>query len=706
MFPTKNNSINVWAAVIGLLFLLFFFVIMGRFLYIAHSKEIDNNDLTALGKQKWQQYTILDAKRGKIYSSNDQVLAEDVPSYTIQAILSKNAGKENYVTDKSKTARLLAPILDLKESYIYDQLNKPLYLVQFGKKGQNLSQEVKKKIDKLHLNGITFIEGSKRYYPNNDLAAYTIGFTSKNDKSNKQYGVLGIEQSLNKYLTEQDGSVRYYQSAGGVPIPDEKQKIKKEHNGDNVYLTIDSRIQTVLDESMSKVQAKYKPKRMVGIVADPKTGQILAMSNRPNFNLNKRDLTNFVNSPISEAIEPGSVMKIFTLASAIDAGVYHGNQTYQSGQYKVPGVTIHDWNQSWGPITFDEGFQRSSNVAFSIIADKYLGTEKLYKYFQKFGFMQKTGIDLPNESNSNVSWKWESDKVMMSFGQASAFTPIQIVQAATAVANDGKMMKPYIVSKVVDPNKDKTVIQHKPTVVGQPISKEAAEQTRDLMRQVITSKKGTGHTLYNLPGYEIIGKTGTAQLAINGKYLYGRDNYIFSFLGMAPKNDPKLIVYVSVDRPNLSGVTYDAQPVADVVNPVLSNSLQYMNIKPDAKNKVTDKVSQFTMNQYVGLETSNVSSQLQSKGFKVTTIGSGKITKQYPFKGDQILDGSRVILVGDSHQKMPDIKGWSLSDVMQLADMLSLKPQISGQGFAVEQKPSKGTSLHVGDSITIKLKSH
>ncbi|WKB34918.1 penicillin-binding transpeptidase domain-containing protein [Terrilactibacillus sp. S3-3] len=222
-------------------------------------------------------------------------------------------------------------------------------------------------------------------------------------------------------------------------------------------------------------------------------------------------------------------MKTFTAAAAINEGVYDGSRTYQSGSYKVGGVTIHDWNRNgWGRIDFDQAFERSSNVGLSILANKYLGTDKLHNYLDRFGFLQKTGIDLPSEAGSNVGWKWKAGQVETSFGQGSAFTAIQIVQAATAIANNGKMMRPYIVDKVVNPKTGRTVLVHHPTVAGRPITKKTAEETRRLMRLVVTGKYGTGRP-FDLKGYNVIGKTGTAQIAVNGKYLVGKNNYIFSF---------------------------------------------------------------------------------------------------------------------------------------------------------------------------------
>lgn len=703
MFQRKRRTINTWAAVVALMFLLLFFVVIGRFVYIAQGKQIDGHKLVEMGKKQWTEVNVIDEKRGTIFSKNGQVLAEDIPAYTLYAVLSPKA--PSYVKDKEKTAKKLAPILGLSESKLRSILNQPLYQVEFGTKGKKLSYKQKQAIDKLRLPGLGYLKGSKRYYPGQSEAAYTIGFTQTNPNTDQKTGVFGVEQSLNKYLAEQDGTVRFYTSSGGVPIPDTDKHMTATRPGDNVYLTLDSRIQTIMDEAMTKVEQDYKPEQMIGIVADPKTGQILALSNRPDFNPNKRNIKNFANNAISTPYEPGSVMKTFTVAAAINEGVYKGSQTYKSGSYKVGGVTIHDWNRTgWGTIDFDQAFERSSNVGLSILADKYLGTDKLHDYLDRFGFLQKTGIDLPNESDSNVGWKWKSAQVETSFGQGSAFTAMQIVQAATAIANNGKMMRPYIIDKVVNPKTGKTVAAHHPTVAGRPITKKTAEETRRLMRLVVTGKYGTGRS-YDLKGYDVIGKTGTAQIAVKGQYLVGKNNYIFSFLGMAPQKDPKLIVYVAVDRPHLKPTDLGEEPVTDIVNPVMSSSLQYMNVSADKSAKTDQAVPSVTLDQFVGVPMSEAAAALKAKGLDVTAIGDGRVTNQLPYDGENVFKGSKVILVGSGNKKMPDLSGWSLADSLKLAAALSLHPKINGDGYVTQQKPAEGSDVHPGDDLSLTLKA-
>ncbi|MGR5910244.1 peptidoglycan D,D-transpeptidase FtsI family protein [Bacillus pacificus] len=302
-------------------------------------------------------------------------------------------------------------------------------------------------------------------------------------------------------------------------------------------------------------------------------------------------MNTFLNDPIANAYEPGSTMKVFTLAAAINEGVYNGKEYFQSGKYSVGSADIKDHNGGfgWGSITFDEGFERSSNVAFSILEDQLLKPNKFKQYMNKFGFNQKTGIDLPGESKNTLLLNTQIQQVTTSFGQGSTVTPIQLIQAATAIANDGKMMQPYIVDKVVNPTNKQVIMENQPKEVGNPIKKGTADKVRDLMERVITSSKGTG-TMYKVDGYPIGGKTGTAQIPNpeNGRYMEGKENYIFSFLGMAPIDDPELIVYLAIKQPKLKGDEYGAQPLAEIFKPVVKNSLEYLKVKPYTEQQMAD----------------------------------------------------------------------------------------------------------------------
>jgi penicillin-binding protein 2B len=401
-------------------------------------------------------------------------------------------------------------------------------------------------------------------------------------------------------------------------------------------------------------------------------------------------------------------MKIFTLSAAINEGVWNSNATYPSGTYTVDGTKIHDWKWGgWGNITFKQGLELSSNVAFSRVENLQLGPAKFKEYIKRFGFMEKTGIDLPNEQNSIVNLDNRVDSAEASFGQGSAFTPIQIVQAASAVANNGNMMKPYIIQKVTNPDTNKVIKETKPTVVGHPITAETAKEVRDLLRGVVSASDGTGRQ-YDIPGYNVIGKTGTAQIAQNGHYLTGVDNYVFSFLGMAPQNDPKLIVYVAIKQPHLKQSEQNSAevPISKIFIPVMKTGLEYMSISPNSGTRSPAKSEPTVeIGQYTGQTVKEAAATLTGKGLDVVTVGTGAVKAQSYSAGMKIFKGSQIILLGDRSWTLPDLSGWSLNEVLSLCQLLDLKPSIKGHGFVTQQQPTLGTPIRAGDKLSVSLSS-
>lgn len=711
----KSRQMNRGAAILSVIFAMLFFVLFGRFFYIQATGKVDGQVLAVKAKEKYEKKRTIEAERGKIFDRKGNVLAEDTSTYTLIAVLDEKMTTDpdhpNHVVDPEETARKLAPIIGMKAEEMERILKKDRFQVEFGEKGRNISFSKKQEIEKLGLPGIGFIRDKKRFYPNGTFASYVIGYAQKNDKTGQTEGKLGIEKSLNDYLQEKDGYVIYESDQSGYQLPNSDEKIVAPKNGANVYLTIDQKIQTFLEDALNEAEKQYQPSKMIGIVADPKTGKILALSQRPSFDPNKRDITNFYNDAISYRYEPGSTMKVFTLAAAINEGVYNGNEQYRSGIYKVKGASpIYDHNHhGWGTITFNEAVQRSSNVGFAILANEKLGLDRFYQYLHKFGFFKKTGVDLPNEVNSKINYKWERDKISTAFGQASAVTPIQLIQAATAVANEGKMMKPYIIDKIVDSQTNKVLKETEPTVAGQPITKETSKKVLDLLETVITSEHGTGKP-FQIPGYQIAGKTGTAQIAgKDGRYLTGRENYMFSFLGMAPKEDPELVVYIAVQQPNLKETETGAAPVSMIFKAVMKNSLEYLRIEPNMENHEKELKTEtdigLPLPDYRGKNADEAVKELKANKMEAVKIGSGKtIVSQSPIPSTNMIAGEKVILLTDGVVKMPNISGWSLRDCLKLSSMMNLQLSVEGNGYVVSQSIKTGKELRKGDSLTIKLK--
>jgi len=578
--------------------------------------------------------------------------------------------------------------------------------VEIGKIGRNLSREAKEEIKDLKIPGVSFTTEKARVYPNEDFASYILGFARPDDKGNA-VGKFGLEESLDKYLRSTNGNVSYVGSRKGIPLTNDIGKVEPAKNGNNVYLTLDKQINSFLEDAMNKAVQHYDPSMLVGIIADPKTGKILAMSSKPSYNPNKGDIEYFLNDPIANAFEPGSTMKVFTLAAAINEGVYNGKEYFQSGKYAVGSAEIKDHNggYGWGSITFDEGFERSSNVAFSILEDQLLKPNKFKQYMNKFGFNQKTGIDLPGESKNTLLLNTQIQQVTTSFGQGSTITPIQIIQAATAIANDGKMMQPYIVDKVVNPTNKQVIMENQPKEIGNPIKKEASENVRGLMERVITSSKGTG-TMYKIDGYSIGGKTGTAQIPNpeNGRYMEGKENYIFSFLGIAPVDDPQLVVYLAIKQPKLKGNEYGAQPLAEIFKPVMKNSLEYLKVKPFTEKQMVNatKQAETKVQNYVNQSMDTAKNIVDKKKLEPVLLGDGKIIKQYPQSGEIMSEGDRIFLLG-SNVKMPNLKGWSMRDVMYFSKLLKLDLKTIGTGYVTGQSIEKGQVIQEGDTLKIEL---
>jgi penicillin-binding protein 2B len=710
----KKNR-NMGAALLFFLFGLLFFILAIRIITIQYTGEVEGQALAAKAAQKYLRTEVLKASRGTIYDRQGEVIAEDASSYSLIAILDENATTDqkhpNHVTDPEKTARELANYISMSEEEIYNLLTKKgRYQVEFGPAGRDLPHHVKKKIEQLHLPGITFVKDTKRFYPNGIFASHLIGYAQKEQKDESKseiIGKTGIEKSYDELLRGKDGSLKYSADVWDYILPNAKKKVVEPKDGHDLYLTIDKKIQTFLEDALNQVDREHSPSRMLAIVADPKTGAILAMGQRPTYHPVTREgiEKTWHNEVVESSFEPGSTMKVFSLAAAVEEGVFHPNEPYKSGVYyvnkKQPPIKDHNYGRGWGTITYLEGLQRSSNVAFANLLKK-MGTDTWKEYMEKFRFGVKTGIGLPNEATGKILYDWPVEKVTSVFGQGTTVTPLQMIQAISAVANDGKMMKPYVVDKIVDPRTGKAK-ETKPESAGQPISAETAKKVRDYLETVITEKKGTGYGFYKLKGYSVAGKTGTSQIpSPQGGYLQGRENYIFSFIGMAPKDDPQLVMYVMVEKPRLKETENGAVPVSKIFKPVMQNSLKYLNIEP--KEKRETKLAEIPALPEMPAE--EAARFLKKKGLEPIVLGDGKrIVHHLPKQGEKVMEGEKVVIRTDGNATVPDMTGWSKRDVLKVAEAAGLKVNMAGTGYAVKQNIKPGSIVKEGDGLVVRFET-
>lgn len=696
---TNNKMINLF-----IVFALFcFLILVYRVSYLALSKKVDGVNLKEFADSRSVVSKTIYAKRGNIYDANGESLAINVSSYTLIAYLdeSRSEGEDKlyHVKDKKTTAKKLSTVMKMKESEIYKILNQDdKYQVEFGSAGKGLTELEKEKIEKLNLPGIDFIEDEKRYYPNGDFTSYTLGY-AKNDEDGKIDGEFGLEDLLNDVLSGTDGYTTYQKDLNGYKIPGTKEVTVNSIDGNDVYLTINSNIQFFLEQAANKAEDKYNFDWLTLIVADAKTGKILGSTQKPSFDPNKKNIKNWTDITVGEAYEPGSIMKTYTYMAAMEAGTYRGDSKFKSGRYKADdGTVINDWNVTgFGNITYDEGFQASSNVGVINIVNNFINKKILEDYFKKLGFGQKTGITLANEVPGTINFKYQTEVYNASFGQGITTTPMQHIQALTSIANDGIMLKPYIIDKVLD-EKGKVVYEGKKEELGRVASKQTAQKIRNLMYETVNSNwyAATGGD-YKVKNSSVIGKTGTAQLVNSKTGAYYTDDYNVtkSFVGMWPKNNPEIIIYASVKRAGTS------KPISDAVTEIVKNMNKYLNIFDNEKEE--KDIENKKINNYLNKELSLL--KAETKKIDKLIIGTGsKVINQYPEKGE-VIDSNEtlILLTNSSNYKMPNLKGYSKLEAKKVCEMLELKCSFKGYGYVNEQS-IKNKVVKPNDKVSFTLK--
>lgn len=706
--PQKNRRImtKIMMLLTGLMFLIF----VVRFSTIMLTKKVDGVDLSEQIDNLYSRSSILPAKRGTIYDIGGNPIAMDATSYSLVGVLtdkwSQDEKNPQHIIDKEQTAEALAKHIDMSNSEILSLLNQEnVDQVEFGLAGTNLSYGIKAAIEEEELNGIFFEETPSRLYPNGVFASHLVGYAAVDSESEDSVlvGMMGIEQAFDDLLNGQDGKVTDQKDSQGYGIPGTEVVLEEPIDGKEIYLTLDMRLQTYLETLMTKVYEEAEPEEMVAMLVNPKTGAVMAATQRPTFNATTMEGIDerWQNLLVEEAFEPGSTFKILTIAAAINEGIFRPYDTYQSGSIEVEGGKISDYNLvGWGPISYLEGFGRSSNVMVVKLVQE-MGYDVWEEYMQAFGMTTPTESKLANEATGHYNYDYPLEKANTSFGQGVTVTPFQLIQAFTSVANGGDMMKLNYIHKIVDPETgEETIIE--PEKLSSPITAETASVVLDYLTTVVYEDYGTA-SAYAIDNATVGVKTGTAELVNpeTGLYYTGQYEYLYSAVGFAPAEDPDYILYVTLKMPKNNTDKNFVNYLTDVFNPMMTRAVSYseLGIETDATTKkgMIPKVT--------GQSKEEAISTLEAAGFSsVSLIGSGsRIVQQFPYNETEALFNQKVVLMTEGAMTMPDVRGWSKDDVLKIAELTGVSFEFEGDGYVVYQQLNAGSLINVEESIKIIL---
>lgn len=723
-----GKSLSLIAVFLFAVFLVNFAVIIGT------GKKFGVNLVKEANKVHQTTRTV-PAKRGTIYDRNGTPIAEDATSYNVYAIIDKAYksadGRILYVEESqySKVAEVFHKYLDMDESYVKEQLSQPnLKQVSFGVKGNGITyanmMSIKKDLETANVRGIDFTTSPNRSYPNGKFASSFIGLAQlheNEDGSKSLIGTSGVESSLNKLLAGTDGIITYEKDRLGNIVPGTEQVTQQTVNGKDVYTTLSSPLQSFMESQMDAFQGKLKGKYMTATLVSAKTGEILATTQRPTFDADTKEgiTEDFVWRDIlyQSNYEPGSTMKVMTLAAAIDNNTFPGGEYFNSSELKIADATIKDWDVNDGLsagsiMTYSQGFDHSSNVGMTLLQQK-MGDATWLDYLSRFKFGVPTRFGMSDEYAGQLPEDNIVSIAMSSFGQGISVTQTQMLRAFTAIANDGVMLEPKFISALYDPN-DQTVRKSQREVVGNPVSKEAASLTRENMILVGTDpvygtmyNKLTGKPIVTVPGQTVSVKSGTAQIADeqNGGYLVGKTNYIFSVVTMHPSENPDFILYVTVQQPE-----HFSNPwFGEFANPILERASamkESLNLQSTAKNldQVTSTTN-YAMPATKDYSAGDLAEELRRNLVQPIVIGSGtKIKESSVSEGTNLDANEKVLLLSDKVEEMPDLYGWSKKNVETFAKWLNLEVEYEGSGQTVtKQSVRANTALKNIQKIKITL---
>ncbi len=711
--------------------LLFMFVmatitIFGLIIRLGWIQIVNGERYKELANSQQTRDIPIPSKRGVIYDRNGKELAISASSNTVWV-------RPREVEDVEVAATKLAEILNLEVEEVTEKIsNKKQGLVRIIRW---IDDDLADAIRKEKLKGVWLAEDNKRYYPYGNFAAYILGHTTDDNE-----GMSGIEMEYNKYLKGFPGRWIKNTDGAGRQLAFSVERYHPPENGLNVVLTIDEVIQHFTEKAVQNALEINQATRVKVIVMNVKTGDILAMSAKPDYDPNvprvplDKDLvlalekmnndekletwfSMWRNPIINDTYEPGSTFKLITTAAALEEAVATPtSHFYSGGTINVAGRTIKCWRwyNPHGDQTLTEAVQNSCNPIFVTLAER-LGLGTFYRYLDAFGFTDITGIDLPGERKSimyNESQVGPVELATMSFGQSISVTPIQLITAVSAIANDGKLMQPKIVKELVD-NDGKVIQRYEDTMIRQVISKKTSEEMRNIMESVVS--EGSGKSAY-IPGYRVGGKTGTAQKVKNGVYAQGL--YVSSFIGIAPSDDPELAVLVIVDEPK-GFSTFGSLTAAPVAKEILEESLRYLDIKPKYSNEEEEKLvkADIIVPEVRKLSLKEASKILnESKLLYNVETGNEEnekaiVVDMFPKPGASVPEKSIILLYTKENNDtsivtVPDLKGKTIREVNNILSSLDLRLKITGSGVVSGQYPEAHSTVERGSVISVEFKSH
>ena len=633
-----NKNINKR---IKIMLLLFGFVLLMVILKVFYVQIFDYKKLSSLASDLWSRNLPIEASRGRILDRNGIVLADNVTTTSLVLV-------PNQIKNKKEVCEKLAEILNVS----YDEMKKHVFkstsIERVHPIGRRLSYEIADKIDALKFDGVYLLKEAKRYYPYKTLLAHVLGYVGIDNQ-----GLSGLELQYDKYLTGEAGAIKYFSDAKGNKLTLSDIYVKPQ-DGMDLQLTIDINIQKSIERELDNVVNMMNPDMALAVVMNPKTGEVLGMSSRPTFDPNNyKNYSNETlsrNLPIWASYEPGSTQKIITTAASIEEKVIdiYNEHFYDSGGVTVDGARIRCWKAGGhGDQTFLQVLQNSCNPGFVQMGER-LGKERLFSYLDMFGFGNKTGIDLNGEGKGIIfplSRVGNVELATTAFGQGISVTPIQQITAISAVLNGGNLLRPYVLANVLEPETGNVMYQNKTKVVRKTISEETSKTMRYALETVVAL--GGGKAAY-IDGYRIGGKTGTAQKVKDGRYLV--NNYIMSFVGIVPSNDPEAVLYIAIDNPKNTALlsSYTTTPIA---RRILLDIIDALDIKKQEggveKDWQWDDKVYYEVPNVVGKDKKEAKSLLEH--FKVEFSKTGeKVISQSPKAGERLEDGGTVtLLLGD-----------------------------------------------------------